>query len=81
MSTEPTAPISAGELVVWRHEAKMTQTQLAEAVGVTQRHVSRWETGDMPIPPLACIRIRYMLSMIERPEAERALGRLLLGDL
>jgi transcriptional regulator with XRE-family HTH domain len=41
------------ELRRLRRQLRLTQHELAEALGVRMMTVSRWETGLNPIPPLA----------------------------
>ena len=45
-------------LKLMRTAAGMTQTELAQAIGVSQGNVTEWESGDRPIPAhrLAAIR-------------------------
>ena len=37
-----------------RKEKKLTQAQLAEKLGITDRAVSKWETGKVCPTPLLC---------------------------
>ena len=44
-----------------RKEKGLTQEQLGEKIGVTNKTVSRWENGNY-IPPAECLAIRLTLS-------------------
>ena len=43
-----------------RHSIGYTQAQLAKQFGVYVRSVTRWETGEFPIPKMAELALRYL---------------------
>ncbi|MBQ9078633.1 MAG: helix-turn-helix transcriptional regulator [Ruminococcus sp.] len=59
-----------------RNEKGMTQEQLGERIGVSNKTVSRWETGNY-MPPVDCLNILsgiYDISINEILAGERASG-------
>ena len=44
--------MSPTELRAWRKSTGLTQQTLAEIAGVSLRTVTRWESGEVPIPRL-----------------------------
>ncbi len=59
-----------------RKESGMTQEQLGEKVGVSNKTVSRWETGNY-MPPVECLHILsdiYKISINEILAGERVSG-------
>lgn len=55
---KPSAPPTLAAL---RRRAGYTQATLADAMGVTQNTVSRWELGDMQPSPANLVRLRELL--------------------
>lgn len=56
-----------------RKEHHMTQEQLGEKIGVTNKTVSRWETGNY-MPPIECLKLlsdMYQISINEILAGER----------
>lgn len=56
-----------------RKEQNLTQEQLGEKVGVTNKTVSRWETGEY-MPPVECLKLLsdiYQISINEILAGER----------
>ena len=59
-----------------RNEKGMTQEQLGEKIGVTNKTISRWETGNY-MPPVDCLNMLsdiYDISINEILAGERASG-------
>lgn len=59
-----------------RNEKGMTQEQLGERIGVSNKTISRWETGNY-MPPVDCLNILsgiYDISINEILAGERASG-------
>jgi len=59
-----------------RNEKGMTQEQLGERIGVSNKTISRWETGNY-MPPVDCLSILsdiYNISINEILAGERASG-------
>lgn len=48
-------PLSRGEILERRSELGMSQQQLADALGIDRKTLSRWETGDRT--PLSLVRL------------------------
>jgi transcriptional regulator with XRE-family HTH domain len=44
-----------------RLEAGFTQAELSRELDVTIRSITRWETGETPIPKLAELALRYVI--------------------
>jgi DNA-binding transcriptional regulator YiaG len=44
-----------------RQSAGFTQAQLAREIDVTIRSLTRWETGETPIPKIAELALRYVI--------------------
>ena len=60
----------------WRNERGMTQEQLGEKLGVSNKTISRWETGNY-MPPVDCLNMLsdiYHISINEILGGERASG-------
>ena len=49
------------KLKTLREAAKFTQSRLAKAVGVTQPHYRRWETGETPVPEKHLAKLAKLL--------------------
>lgn len=49
------------EFVKLRLKAGFTQAELSRELGVTVRSLSRWETGETPIPKLAELAQKYVI--------------------
>ena len=59
-----------------RNENGMTQEQLGEKIGVSNKTISRWETGNY-MPPVDCLNMLsdiYHISINEMLGGERASG-------
>jgi transcriptional regulator with XRE-family HTH domain len=56
------------ELRERREALHLTQAQLAEAISVRQHHLSRWETGAVPI---TAIRAAWLDQELRRLEHQR----------
>ncbi len=54
--------MSGSELRRLRERAGMSQADLAKEADVTTRTVIRWELGQFPIPKLAALGLRVLLS-------------------
>ncbi len=47
-----------------RKDKELTQTQLAEKLNITNRAVSKWETGKVfRMPPLCWTYVKYLVSV------------------
>lgn len=46
----------------------LSQTALAEALGMTQRTITRWETGAVPISEPRAMWLRRELARVEREQ-------------
>lgn len=57
------------ELRERREALNLTQAQIAEALDIKQHHVSRWETGDVPITRM---RAAWLDQELRRLEDERS---------
>lgn len=53
--------VSRSEFRKIRESLGLTQTELGREMGVTFRTVSRWETGEFPIPRLAELALRSVV--------------------
>ena len=49
-----------------RESAGYTQVELAKALGVYVRSISRWETGEFPVPKMAELALRYIADQVKR---------------
>ena len=54
------------ELKGRREALHLTQQQMAEAIRVRQHHLSRWETGAVPITPIRAAWLDRELKRLER---------------
>lgn len=56
-----------------RHEANLTQEQLGEELGVTNKTISRWETGTYlpPVEMLQILSVKYGVSINEILSGEK----------
>lgn len=61
------APLTGPEFRFLRKEIKVKATDLARDLGITNVTISRWETGDRPINPVAdrLLRLLYSLRTIQ----------------
>lgn len=68
-------------LALLRHQAGMTQEELGETVGVTNKTISRWENGNyMPdVEMLGVLSALFHISVDELLAGERLLGEELRG--
>ncbi len=57
-----------------RRRLGMTQQELAETLGLTQRSISRMETGAQPIEPRTDLAVRYLLVTATPIESEPRLN-------
>ena len=51
-----------------RQRLRVTQAQLARALGVSTRSVINWEMGDVPISTIVALAIRHLLEQHEAAE-------------
>ena len=58
-----------------RMAKKMTQSDLAYALGVSLPTVSRWETGRCTPSPMATVRLCKVLGLKEKGDRYVAMGR------
>jgi len=49
-----------------RNSIGLSQTKLAQEMGVTLRTVSRWETGEFPIPKIAELALKTVVIEAEK---------------
>ena len=49
-----------------RKSIHLSQTKLAQEMGVTLRTVSRWERGNFPIPRIAELALKTVVSETEK---------------
>jgi len=54
------------ELKIARVTLDMSQIQLADAIGITQNTISRYETGTLPIPRLVEIAVTCLVERAEK---------------
>jgi transcriptional regulator with XRE-family HTH domain len=54
-----------------REALHLTQAQLADALGVAQPHVSRWESGAVKITRMRAAWLEQELSHLERSSVDR----------
>lgn len=55
----------ATELKSRRRQLTLTQAALAARLGVAVTTVSRWETGETPIPPYLTMAMKYLALELE----------------
>lgn len=55
-------PMKRTELAKQRESLGYNQDQMAEILGVTRRSISRWETGVLPIPPMAEMAVSWIMT-------------------
>jgi transcriptional regulator with XRE-family HTH domain len=67
----PGDELTAAGLVQLRRDADLTQTELAEALGVDRVNISNWESGERPIPVGRRAQIRNALAR-SRPKSSGA---------
>jgi transcriptional regulator with XRE-family HTH domain len=53
--------MKGSEFAKMRRQAGFTQAQIAREIGVTIRSLTRWETGETPIPKLAVLGLKYVI--------------------
>jgi len=53
--------VTGKEFTKLRRSAGLTQAQLAREIDVTIRSLTRWETGETPIPKIAELALRYVI--------------------
>ncbi len=63
--------MSPGELVTWRKAHGLTQTEVAEALGVSLATVASWETGRLEISSRWRTSIAALVSQPPTPERRR----------
>lgn len=61
--------MTAAALRAARRRLRLSQTELAELLGVSQSQLSRWETGERPIPYAEWLAARLL--EIERERKPR----------
>jgi len=49
-----------------RESVAYSQVQLAKEFGVYVRSISRWETGEFPLPRMAELALRYIADQAKR---------------
>jgi DNA-binding transcriptional regulator YiaG len=49
-----------------RESVGYSQVQLAKEFGVYVRSISRWETGEFPVPKMAELALRYIVDQVKR---------------
>jgi DNA-binding transcriptional regulator YiaG len=49
-----------------RESVGYSQVQLAKEFGVYVRSISRWETGEFPVPRMAELALRYIVDQVKR---------------
>jgi len=54
--------MSGQELREWRLKHDLSQAELAELLGVSQKAISHWEVGDRKIP----LYLAFLLEMLEK---------------
>lgn len=64
MSLPVERDMSPDELRQARTALGLTQTQLADILGMTRRSISRMEHGAQPIEPRTALAVRYLLSRL-----------------
>lgn len=62
----PMATMKPGELKAVREKLKLTQAQLAKALGVDRVTVARWETGLRKLPPMLALAIKGFRSELRK---------------
>lgn len=62
----PMATMKPGELKAIRKNLKLTQAQLAKALGVDRVTVARWETGLRKLPPMLTLAIKGFRSELRK---------------
>jgi len=65
------------ELKLAREKLNLTQTALAEKIGVQWRQVCRWEAGDAPIRLSIVLSIKYLLLIHNKKIIEKSIKQLL----
>jgi transcriptional regulator with XRE-family HTH domain len=60
--------VTGDEFRKLRKRGGYSQSQLAREIDITIRSLTRWETGETPIPKIAEFALRYI---IERSKRER----------
>lgn len=63
------AMCASGEAGRIRHEARLTQSEVAEAAGVPPHRISEWERGAMPAADVA-LRYGEVLAKVREAMAE-----------
>jgi transcriptional regulator with XRE-family HTH domain len=53
--------VTGNEFRRWRRSAGYSQSQLAREIDVTIRSLTRWETGETPIPKIAELALKYII--------------------
>ncbi len=48
-----------------------SQSQLAREMGLYVRSISRWETGEIPLPKMAELSLKYIAEKIKRKSAKQ----------
>jgi len=62
--------VTPEDIRAWRDARGLSQQDLAEALGVRQATVSRWETGERPATmPLVALALKALGSKIRRKHA------------
>jgi DNA-binding XRE family transcriptional regulator len=62
------------ELYTWRKQRGLTQLELGKLLGVTKACISRWESGERPMPHLLTLALRC-LQVRKGGEGEKVEGK------
>jgi transcriptional regulator with XRE-family HTH domain len=54
-------PVTGNEFRKLRKSGGYSQSQLAREIDVTIRSLTRWETGETPIPKIAELALKYVV--------------------
>ena len=63
--------VTGSEFRKLRKSGGFSQSQLSREIDVTIRSLTRWETGETPIPKLAEFALRYVVEMKKWKKGKR----------